>query len=158
MNPYVKQKVESASENWFFKPLCLLASVFLIVAGSMLVYEAQQSVDTQTNVGLIVVGSIALGLTGALLCFVVYASRMYNQIPWKYIYLMVLVVIFGIVVGTLSIINGVDVPNDSSRNTLGWVFGAICTAMGVLATLVLLYVMIFRDWKAKEKFDAYRNK
>ncbi len=122
--------------------------VFFIVCGSMLIFECQTttSADTAQNVGLIVVGAIALGLTGILLVLTVYAARKcQHTIGWGFLTLMMFAIMFGAALGTLSIVNGVDVPNNASRTTIGWVIGGIATGIAVLGTLVSI-VLIFQHY------------
>lgn len=140
-----KEFEDSAKLQWTAFFVC----IFFIVCGSMLIHECQTttSADTAQNVGLIVVGAIALGFTGILLVMTVYAARKSEHIiGWGFLTLMMLAIVFGAALGTLSIINGVDVPNNTSRTTIGWVIGGIATGIAVLGTLVCLVLLFKRYW------------
>lgn len=126
-----------------FKWMTCVFAIFLIILGSMLVYECSKSNDTTTNTGLIVVGSIGITLCTIMLIAMVYVIRKHTYVSLKYFYVVVSLIIFGTTVGTLAIINGVDVPNQSSRANLGWAFGGICVAAGVIATLWSIAAIVF---------------
>jgi hypothetical protein len=128
----------------------LIVSLFFIANGSMLVYESEfNSGSASTNVGLIVVGSITLFLTFVLLVFLTYASKMTKYVlSIGFLVMIMLGVMFGASVGVLSVVNGVDVPNNSSRNTLGWVFGGITTGIAVISTIVCLVSLWWVYWGA----------
>ncbi len=133
----VRQFVTKYNESLGFKILTFFVCVFLIVVGSMLVYESQSASDSEMNTGLIAVGGIMLFLTLVMLCALIWIVKK-TDLGLPYEYVLMVVVVFGVIVGTISIINGVDVPNSSSRSTLGWVFGGITTGVGVIATLIYL--------------------
>jgi len=143
-----------------FRFVAFLVCIFLIVNGSMLVYECQtnSSADVTENIGLVVVGSIALGLTAILLCYLVWIARKRKpeEYGWGLLYIMTFVVMFGAAVGTLSIVNGVDVPNDSSRATIGWVLGGITTGVAVLGTVAIIYYW-WTVW-GNPKYQKYLDK
>lgn len=127
-----------------FKWMVLVFAIYLIVIGSMLVYESSRNAefDIDTNWGLIGVGIAALIFCGVILIAMVYAQHKYATISLGYLYIVVIMIMFGTTVGTLSIVNGVDVPNLGSRGTLGWVFGGITTGVGVIATLWCIFALV----------------
>jgi len=117
----------------WFKWIVLFVSIFLIITGSMLIYESQYD-NASENMGLIVVSSLMLILSLLALLTSTYVGRVYD-ISIKYLYIVILVVIFGTCVGVVGLVNAVDIPNSSSRTTLGYVFGSLAVVMGILATL-----------------------
>lgn len=127
-----------------FKWMVLFFSIYLIVIGSMLVYESSRDAqfDTTTNIPLIAIGGVAIGLSIIVLIAMVYAQHKYPSIGLTFLYVVVTMIIFGTTVGTISIINGVDVPNSGSRGTLGWVFGGITAGVGVIAVLWAIFALI----------------
>ncbi len=133
-----------AAQGKMFKWMAFVFAVFLIVVGSMLVYESSQNaaLDTSQNIGLIVVGAIAIVLSAMLLVAMVWVENKYPRIALKFLYIVVVMIMFGTSVGTVSIINGVDVPNLNGRATLGWVLGGITTGLGVLTTLLTAFSLL----------------
>ncbi len=127
-----------------FKWLSFLFSLFLIAIGSMLVYESSNDpiYDTSQNNGLIGMGGVSLVLSFLLLIALVYVEKKYPDISLKFFYAVVFMIMFGTTVGTISVINGVDVPNLGSRATLGWALGGITTAIGVLSFFLTGFALI----------------
>lgn len=116
----------------WFKWIVLIVSIFLIITGSMLIYESQYD-HLDQNTGLLVVSSLMLILCLLALLCSTYVGRKY-EISIKYLYIVILAVIFGVCVGVVGLVNAVDVPNSPSRTDLGYVFGSFAVVMGILAT------------------------
>ena len=126
-----------------FKWMALFFALYLIVIGSMLVYESSRDAtyDTDTNIPLIAMGGVAIALSAILLIALVYVQKNHPGISIAFFYAVTVMIMFGTTVGTISIINGVDVPNLGSRGTLGWVFGGITTGVGVIAALWTIFAL-----------------
>jgi len=137
----------------------LIISLFFIANGSMLVYESEfNSASLSTNTGLIVVGSITLFFTFVLLVFLTYAGRSSKFVfSIGFLIMMMLGVMFGASVGVISVINGVDVPNDTARNTLGWVFGGITAGIAVISAFVCLLYLGWIYWRKREVRESIRQ-
>lgn len=133
-----------AKDGKTFKWMAFIFAIFLIVIGSMLVYESSQNpaFDTAQNTNLIAVGAVAIVLSAAMLVAMVYVENRYPRIAIKFFYIIVVMIMFGTSVGTVAIINGVDVPNLGGRATLGWVLGGITTGLGVLTTLLTAFALL----------------
>ncbi len=127
-----------------FKWMAFCFAIYLIVNGAMLVYESSMDAqyDTTTNISLISVGTISIVLSAILLIAEIYVEKHHPGVSLSFFYAVMIMVMFGTTVGTISVINGVDVPNSGSRGTLGWVFGGITTAIGVLGFLWTVFALI----------------
>ncbi len=119
-----------------FKWIALVFSFFLIIIGSMSICEGQQSNNHNYDIGLISIGSITVILATILLFFIIYILKKYpDKTSWGFCYVVVLMIVFGVAIGTIAIINGVDAPTTQVRNTLGWVIGILATSMGITGTI-----------------------
>ncbi len=144
MSEETKFEFRKVAQGKTFKWMVFFFALYLIVIGSMLVYESTRDAqfDTSINYGLIGVGAAALVLSGIILIAMVFVEKQYPSISIYFFYAVVVMVMFGTAVGTLSVINGVDVPNLGSRGTLGWIFGGITTGVGVIGTLWTIFALI----------------
>lgn len=116
-----------------FKWISLVFSFFLIIIGSMSIYQGETNNNNgEYNIGLIAVGTTVLILATLLLFFIIYILKKYaDTTSWIFCYIIVLMIVFGVAAGTISIINGIDAPNSNIRNVLGWIVGIIATGMGI---------------------------
>ena len=139
-----KEIFTAVGQGKTFKWMTFIFAIFLVISGSMLVYESSQSsiYDTTQNVGLITVGSIVIVMSAILLLTLVYVEKQYPQISMKFCYAVVVMIMFGTTVGTISIINGVDVPNENVRATLGWTFGGVTCGVGVIGIMWSLFAIV----------------
>ncbi len=144
MSEKAKFNYREVTQAKLFKWMAFFFAVYLIVIGSMLVYESSRDAiyDTDTNIPLIALGSVAIALSAIILIALVYVQKNHPSIPLAFCYAITVMIMFGTTVGTISIINGVDVPNLGSRGTLGWVFGGITTGVGVIGALWTIFALV----------------
>ncbi len=121
-----------------FKYVVLAFSIFLIILGSMSVYEGQKApIDDQTeNIGLIVIATMTLLFTILFLLLLIYVAKMDQGLSFTKLYLSFLLIAFGIIDGAISLVCAVDFPNNHSRGTLLWITGAISVISGVIGTIL----------------------
>jgi len=156
-------KASEYKEKWLRRGILFwagfLIGIYFIVNGAMLIYECQTttSADTDQNVGLIVVGAITIALAGILMIVTMYVLRYFGSAcNWWHLAVIIFAIVFGVALGTLSVINGVDVPNAESRKTIGWVLGGIGTAGAVVLTFVSMVMLFKKYWgeqPTNERFE-----
>lgn len=121
-----------------FKYVSLILSVFLIVLGAMSVYEGQlpSSEDRSVNVGLIIMSTLSLILAAFFLIVLIYVAKRDQNTTFTQLYTGLTILIFTIVVGAISLVCAVDIPNVDYRGTLLWVVGAITVIAGVAGVIL----------------------
>lgn len=121
-----------------FKYASLFFSIFLIVLGSMSVYEGQLSPadDRTQNVGLIIVAVLTLLITALFEMMLIYVAKEDTNLTFPQLYMAFGIITFGIIVAVVALVCAVDVPNVNGRGTLLWVIGAIAVIAGVIGTIL----------------------
>lgn len=129
-----------------FKWITLIFSILLIIIGSI-------SIDENSN-SIITIGILTVVLAITLLFFIIYILKTDpNATSWGFSYVIVLMIIFGIGVGTTTAMNSIDTTIKSDiRNTLGWIIGGLSCSIGITGLLWTL-ISLFQSYEIKP-FDT----
>jgi hypothetical protein len=118
-------------------------TVALFIVGIMSVHEGMkdQSADTSTNNGLLVVASL-VNIVACLCVSVIPYMLKNNDVELLPAYLALLMSLYGLVNGTLGIICAVETPNNKAWTDSLLVMGAISIVAGVVPGAVLWGIYI----------------
>ncbi len=122
-----------------YQILILLTSLYLIGIGALLVCQGI-SYDIQGST-MIAIGAIMLVLSFVLILYLLSAISKFkpvNKLP--YLYLLFVVLVFSVLSGIVSIVNGVYLPVNLN---LSLAIGAITTSVGSISSLMVFYYMLF---------------
>lgn len=97
--------------------------------------------DRHQNLGLIIVATLMLLLSGLFLLMLVFVAKADTTLSFTRLYMALALIVFGIAVGCIALVCAVDAPNVEGRGTLLWIVGAVVVVAGVVgAILSALYI------------------
>ncbi len=142
--------IEKAFSGPALKYVVLIFSIFLVVLGSMSIYEGQKSAadDRNENISLIVISSLMLVFAILALLLLIYVSKVDTSLSFTKLYLVFLLIAFGVIISVVAIICSIDAPNNNGRATLLWIMGTICVISGVIG-IILSSLFIAKAYGAK---------
>ncbi len=128
--------------QWFV----LFFLLILIVVGFLNFRQSSQ--DYEMN--LILIGILTILIAAILVFFMIYILKTNpNDISWIYASSVNIIIVFGIIVGTISVSNGIDTSRfNELRSKLGWIIGSTTTLIGITGIIWTL-IALLRTYQIK---------
>ena len=147
-----------------FQWIVLAFSLFLIVIGCLSFYDGSNNSNcSNTNMHLVVIGTITVLLAVLLLFLIIHILKQSPDIISNgFCYIVVTMISFGISIGTVAILNGVDTlslanqdGNYSLKLKIGWFIECATLSIGIFGTLwtILSLLKIYNI----QPFDSVPN-